>query len=741
MPNFSSFALQFTGFTAASLSATAAELLIVESGVTGVSGQATLSATELASLAGEGRKVIGYVNTSVTDHNRAYWQAGWITPNGDEPDVGTPTASAPSWLQNNLGPVDFDAAHPGAEATLVDYRDPAWRALVVAQAVAVVEAGFHGVFLDDVARYFEAGHAGASYDPTLADSMMALVIEVAAAVRAVDPDAVVVVNAGVYIGGDSAAGTASQLYADYKAAIDGVLIENQYASEVNTAPPNVLQDAATNYAGVDILALENAANGLDRLTFLQFAATHGLLPYISPDEGYGQFAAAPQIDWNGYHYLAGSALHPTVLLGLWGNDVLQGGEGADTVYGGADNDDLIGLGGQDRLYGDDGDDTVAGGDGNDSLSGGLGHDRLKGEAGDDWAAGGAGNDSITGLDGKDRAYGEAGLDTLTGGNGADSLYGGADDDRLFGEAENDYLAGGDGLDRLYGGLGHDRLYGEAGADTLAGDAGNDSLYAGDGGGALVGGGEEDYLAGGLGVDALWGDTGNDRLYGAAGADKLYGGDGLDTLSGDDGADDLYGGAGNDLLMGRAEDDRLSGGLGHDRLLGGLGRDYLYGQEDNDSLNGEAGNDLLYGGLGNDTLQGAEGRDALSGEAGRDLLQGGADNDVLYGGDGHDTLEGSAGEDALNGGAGNDLLTGGTGGRDAFYFSGDAGRDVITDFDDGLDRINLVAYSATAAELQAAITDWNGGVTVDFARLGGVGSLRVLDHHGQVIVLTASDFLL
>ncbi len=687
MPSFSSFALQFSGFTAASLSATAAQLLIVEAGVTSVSGQATLSAGELGDLRAEGRTVIGYVNTSVTDHNRGYWQAGWVTPTGAEPDVGTVNPTAPSWLQNNLGTVDFDPNSPGPEAILVDYRDPAWRALVVAQAISMVQAGFHGVFLDDVARYFEAGYAGGSYDATLANSMMALVIEVATAVRAIDPAAVVVVNSGVYIGGDSAAGTASQLYADYRAAIDGVLIENQYASEANPAPPNVLSDALANFAGTDILALENAASGLDRLAFLAFAAANGLLPYISPDEGYGQFATAPQIDWKGFHFLAGSALAPNVLFGLGGDDILQGGAAADTVYGGAEHDQLLGFSGADELYGEDGNDTLAAGADNDRLYGGAGNDSLTGEAGEDLA------------------------------------YGGAESDRLF------------------GGAGNDRLYGGAGVDTLAGAEGNDSLFADDGGGQQLGGAGNDHLVGGAGNDLQLGEVGNDQIFGAAGADTLNGGDGLDTLRGDGGHDLIYGGANDDLLLGLAENDQLRGGLGGDRQYGGLGQDSLYGDDGNDSLLGDAGNDFLFGGLGDDTLLGGAGLNRLYGDAGRDVLQGGTENDQLYGGDGLDRLLGGGGTDILNGGAENDILSGGIGGGDIFVFAGNAGTDTITDFDNIGDRIDLRAYATTTTELQSAIRDWNGGVTIDLAGLGGFGQIRVLDHDGQIIALTLGDFLL
>ena len=60
------------------------------------------------------------------------------------------------------------------------------------------------------------------------------------------------------------------------------------------------------------------------------------------------------------------------------NDILQGGEGADTLYG---------CGGADTLYGGDGNDDLYGGTGADLLYGGSGTDNY-------WFGVGAGNDTI-----------------------------------------------------------------------------------------------------------------------------------------------------------------------------------------------------------------------------------------------------------------------------------------------------------------------------------------------------------
>ncbi|MEX2170303.1 MAG: choice-of-anchor Q domain-containing protein [Pirellulales bacterium] len=84
-----------------------------------------------------------------------------------------------------------------------------------------------------------------------------------------------------------------------------------------------------------------------------------------------------------------------------------------------------------RVYGEDGDDVLAvdaafaeiarlfGGDGNDTLIGGAAADFLFGELGDDKLYGGGGNDTLDGGDGNDFLQGDLGNDDYTGGNGHD----------------------------------------------------------------------------------------------------------------------------------------------------------------------------------------------------------------------------------------------------------------------------------------------------------------------------------
>ncbi|MDO5648572.1 CAP domain-containing protein [Paracoccus sp. (in: a-proteobacteria)] len=264
-----------------------------------------------------------------------------------------------------------------------------------------------------------------------------------------------------------------------------------------------------------------------------------------------------------------------------------------------------------------------------------------------------------------------------------------------------------GADRLIGTAARDRISGGAGDDTISGGAGRDVLFGGDGNDRLFGGTANDHLYGGAGDDYLDGGDHNDQLYGGAGADRLIGGAGQDSL---------WGGADNDALYGGAGDDWLYGGTGDDYLSGGVGRDMLYGGGGNDTLFGGDGDDQLYGGAGRDSLGGGRGDDRLFGGSGDDELFGGSGDDWLDGGSGHDVLRGGSGNDTLTGGMGNDTLFGGTG-ADSFVFHARSGRDVIADYQVGVDRI-LLAESVVGADVTGFvaknITKTATGVVIDLS---------------------------
>lgn len=149
--------------------------------------------------------------------------------------------------------------------------------------------------------------------------------------------------------------------------------------------------------------------------------------------------------------------------------------------------------------------------------------------------------------------------------------------------------------------------------------------------------------------------------------------------------------GNDTIVGGNGPNEIKGGAGNDRILGGRGHDELEGNGGRDILIGGAGNDELEGGAGHDTLRGGAGHDELEGGAGRDRLFGNGGRDDLEGGAGADTLNGGVGADTLEGGRGNDILIGGAG-ADQFEFDLGHGRDIIRDFENGRDKIEIDDFS-------------------------------------------------
>jgi Ca2+-binding RTX toxin-like protein len=109
--------------------------------------------------------------------------------------------------------------------------------------------------------------------------------------------------------------------------------------------------------------------------------------------------------------------------------------------------------------------------------------------------------------------------------------------------------------------------------------------------------------------------------------------------------------------------------GNDEIILSDGADRAFGGNGNDTLSGNGGGDVLAGGNGKDWMYGGDGRDSLNGQVGADRLSGGAASDRLVGG------------------LGNDVLAGGAG-ADTFRFTSNDGNDVIRDFQDDVDTIDI-----------------------------------------------------
>ena len=265
------------------------------------------------------------------------------------------------------------------------------------------------------------------------------------------------------------------------------------------------------------------------------------------------------------------------------------------------------------------------------------------------------------------------------------------------------IDGADGVDdEIDGTTASEIINGLSGNDVLRGDAGDDELNGGDGNDGLNGGAGADALDGGAGTDSVVYLTSSTGVT----VNLADGSQNTGEAAGDTyvSIERFFGSNFDDVLVGYASDNLFDGRDGQDDISGGDGADLIYGRNGNDDISGDAGNDSLYGGLGSDVISGGDGGDRLFGEDGADELVGGAGRDALYGGDGADIFT----FDTVD--------------------AGIAGRDVIVDFEDGVD---IIRFDSTVTSF------------ADLTIISGTGSL-ILSDLGQINVvgvtgLTAADF--
>jgi cysteinyl-tRNA synthetase len=116
-----------------------------------------------------------------------------------------------------------------------------------------------------------------------------------------------------------------------------------------------------------------------------------------------------------------------------------------------------------------------------------------------------------------------------------------------------------------------------------------------------------------------------------------------------------------------------------------------------------------------------------GSTGDDVLRGSTGDDVLRGSTGDDVLGGGDGDDVLIGGLGRDVLRGGSG-ADEFDFNsvrgsrGGAQWDVIGDFMEGVDKINLATIDAEYGSRNQRF-HWVDKQNMDVAFTNDAGELR------------------
>jgi Ca2+-binding RTX toxin-like protein len=487
------------------------------------------------------------------------------------------------------------------------------------------------------------------------------------------------------------------------------------------------------------------------------------------------------------------------------NDQLIGGDGADDLSGGLGTDILTGGAGDDTLnsgydivissrpsptYGDTGFNQLFGGDGADTLHGGA----------TDLLDGGAGDDIITAVSPAGPIWGS------TTQHGSVSIVGGTGDDTILVQGNDAIIDAGSGTDvitlgyndHIFTVYGNAQITTGAGADIINFAAGRADILD-----FTLTGAEQDVmrfsenpfatlLLGQDGADAVlyerYGSGVSIRLrgvdaqqlnashfvsntgegytppveiwkVGTTGADLLTGTAGADRIDGMDGADVIIGGAGDDVLRGGRANDRLLPGDGNDTVDGIYGQaDFYWGGFDVVDYSDASGGIQVDMRLSSAQVTGASGVDnlisidavvgsnfgdtmrgddtvayELFGGGGADTLTAGAIGTKLDGGAGDDTLLGGAGEDKLVGGLGGDQLTGGGGGDTFLVGAGDSvagGADSIADFATGVDLLDISAVGATKVAVvsygTSALVFGSGADDQSVLQIGVNGAFQVSD---------------
>ena len=461
---------------------------------------------------------------------------------------------------------------------------------------------------------------------------------------------------------------------------------------------------------------------------------------VSYVDGYGQLETV----------LSGSTApvgQPVVVnaTGTAANNLLLGNALNDTLRGGLGDDTLVGYTGSDLLIGGDGSDSLQGGDGGDLYLIELIKDHPFAEVFD---LGTSGIDELRLADTKTGTLtvfaGDVGLERVVIGTGtaatavstgtialninaavapnALTIVGNAGRNQLVGTAFDDVLNGGGGADDLQGRGGNDNYLVDNAADAITELAGQGIDRVRSSVSFRLAANVEDLEL--TGTSAING-TGNvlvNRILGNAARNVLDGGAAADLLQGGEAGDLYLISAVGDHPQAEFIDTGLSG-IDEVRIAAAAGSFLLFA--------GDTGIEQVVIGSGTAVTPVTTGRGAVNVNAA--AVTNGL---LLVGNDGNNAIVGTALADRFQSRLGNDTLTGGSG-ADTFLFdtAPDAAgnRDVITDYQPGVDRIQLKA--TIFAGVGTAGTTMAPGVFVAAA-----GASAGLDANDRIILNTTTGLL-
>ncbi|QQR40398.1 peroxidase family protein [Devosia rhizoryzae] len=298
------------------------------------------------------------------------------------------------------------------------------------------------------------------------------------------------------------------------------------------------------------------------------------------------------------------------------NNIISGGDLADTLSGLAGNDTLVGGLGADTMIGGDGSDVYFVDDAGDVVTetntstAATEVDRVESDISYTLGAN-VENLDLNGANAAINGTGNALNNVINGNDGVNQLFGGAG---------NDTLVGNDGNDLLDGGTGDDTLNGGDDNDTIIGGAGNDTIDVGNGFNTII------YNATGFGNDII---NSFDSAGGTPANQDRIDLSGLGVTAANFASRVFETAAGNDTIITIRENGANSAIQGTIRINGSN----TAAIDQTDFTLATTAPVLAGATAGNDVLNGTAAANTINGLAGADVINGGDGNDVIIGGAG------------------------------------------------------------------------------------------------------------
>jgi Ca2+-binding RTX toxin-like protein len=312
------------------------------------------------------------------------------------------------------------------------------------------------------------------------------------------------------------------------------------------------------------------------------------------------------------------------------------------------------------------------------------------------------------------------------------------------------VSAGEGANTISGTSGNNLVIAGSGADTITFTSGNNTIEAGDGANTITATSGDNTITTGSGADTITVTSGDNTIEAGDGANTITATSGLNSITTGSGADTIttggLAGIGNTINAGDGA-NTIATGAGNDIVYTGVDIDTITTGAGDDTIHITGGTDTIAAGAGNDTLivdfsaaTAAVSINALAGTAAAGYagnISGlgiatfaGVENFEITSGSSNDTITTGAGNDAINAGGGHDVIFGGEG-ADIFVFELGSGNDIISDFEQGVDMIDVSGYGFANFNTLAI----NVGTENSVINFGAGNTVTVLD----VVNLDMYDF--